>query len=178
MLIGDVNGDKTVNNTDAGLTKGPGRNGGDRSKLPRRRPDQRYNHLCRCQGSERREGTHFALDTDTSRLVTPLPGLYSRIPRLNSQTRTAARIKRFVRVSVPTAARRGSGCRITAAVGEGRDFGPFRRLTERREAPFASPRVFLVVVTSELWHPIVTRRCNPGNNLVKSTEGRKPFFSK
>jgi len=48
---------------------------------------------------------------------------------------------------VPIAARRGSARRITAAVGERRGFGPFLRLTERRDAPFASLRVFLVMVT-------------------------------
>ena len=77
---------------------------------------------------------------------------------------------------MPISARRGS--RITAAVGERRGFGPLLRLTERREAPFVSLRVFLLIVTLGLSHPFVTRRCNPGNNLVKSTAWRKAFLLK
>jgi hypothetical protein len=48
---------------------------------------------------------------------------------------------------VPIATRRGSARRITAAVGERLGFDPFLRLTERREDPFGSLRVFLVIVT-------------------------------
>ena len=103
---------------------------------------------------------------------------WSRIPCFNSQTRTAARTNRFVRASVPIAACRGSNAQNDCC----------RRRTARIWTVFSSDRApgssfrFPQSIFGRshvgVMHPFVTGRCNTGNNLVKSTEWRRPSCAK